>query len=113
MAIYSVAYSSSNTSRTRTFKNIVNIIREFIQTIFVVESHCVLEATDNYSALLVYLLSEPGVTVSLENPLKTKNFVPVMLTIIKTDEVDACLAFYGEKMKPVLYKLRSEPILVL
>ncbi len=55
------------------------------------EHHCVLEATGNYSALLVYLLSEAGITVSLENPLKIKNFARAMLTVTKTDEIDARL----------------------
>ena len=49
------------------------------------------KATGNYSALLVYLLSEAGITISLENPLKIKNFARVMLTVTKTDEIDARL----------------------
>ncbi len=113
-ATFVVAYSSAKTSRTRTFKNTVKGVHEFIQTISPATHHCVLEATGNYSALLVYLLSEAGITVSLENPLKIKNFARVMLTVIKTDEIDAHLiALYGEKMQPAPYKLRSEPILIL
>ena len=45
----------------------------------------------HYSALLVYLLSEAGITVSLENPLKIKNFARAMLSVTKTDEIDARL----------------------
>lgn len=113
-ATFVVAYSSAKTSRTRTFKNTVKGVHEFIQTISPATHHCVLEATGNYSALLVYLLSEAGITVSLENPLKIKNFARVMLTVIKTDEIDARLiALYGEKMQPAPYKLRSDAILVL
>ena len=64
--------------------------------------------------MLVYLLSEAGITVSLENPLKIKNFARVMLTVTKTDEIDARLiALYGERMQPLPYRLRSEPILIL
>ena len=89
-------------------------VHEFIQTISVAEHHWVLEATGNYSALLVYLLSEAGITVSLENPLKIKNFARAMLSVTKTDEIDARLiALYGERMQPDPYKLRSDSILVL
>ena len=113
-ATFVVAYSSAKTERTKTFKNTVRGVHEFIQTVSSSEHHCVLEATGNYSALLVYLLSEAGITVSLENPLKIKNFARAMLSVVKTDELDARLiALYGEKMQPSPYKLRSEPILIL
>ena len=113
-ATFVVAYSSAKTSKTRTFKNTVKGVHEFIQTISANEHHCVLEATGNYSSLLVYLLSEAEITVSLENPLKIRNFSRVMLSVVKTDEIDAHLiALYGEKMQPAPYKLRSETILVL
>lgn len=109
-----VAYSSDKNSKTKTFKNTTKGIREFIHTISKEEHHCVMEATGNYSALLVYLLSEAGITTSLENPLKVKNFARVMLSTIKTDEVDARLiALYGEKMNPAPYVLRSDAILTL
>ena len=109
-----VAYSSDKNSKTKTFKNSTKGIHEFIHTISKEEHHCVMEATGNYSALLVYLLSEAGITTSLENPLKVKNFARVMLSTIKTDEVDARLiALYGEKMNPAPYILRSDAILTL
>ena len=109
-----VAYSPKKTCRTRTFKNTTKGIHEFIQTISKDGHHCVLEATGNYSALLVYLLSEADITTSLENPLKVKNFARVMLSTVKTDEVDARLiALYGEKMNPAPYKLHSDAILTL
>ena len=103
-ATFVVAYSSAKTGRTRTFKNTVKGVHEFIRTVSASEHHCVLEATGNYSALLVYLLSEAGITVSLENPLKIKNFARIDARLI---------ALYGEKMQPVPYRLRSEPILIL
>ena len=113
-ATFVVAYSSAKTSKTATFKNTTKGIYEFIKTISVSEHHCVLEATGNYSALLVYMLSESGFIVSLENPLKIKSFSRVMLSVVKTDEIDARLiALYGEKMQPAPYKLRSKTILVL
>lgn len=109
-----VAYSPEKTSRTRTFKNTANGIHEFIRTISKDEHHCVMEATGNYSSLLVYLLSEAGIATSLENPLKVKNFARAMLSTVKTDEIDARLiALYGEKMQPAPYKLSSDAILTL
>ncbi len=113
-AAFVVAYSSAKDGRTKSFKNTIKGIHEFIQTISSDEHHCVMEATGNYSALLVYLLSEAGFTISLENPLKIKNFSRVMLSVTKTDETDARLiAMYGEKMQPAPYKLRTDSILVL
>ena len=54
-ATFVVAYSSAKTSKTKTFKN-----RKGIHGVRPnhFEHHCVLEAAGNYSALLVYLLSE-------------------------------------------------------
>lgn len=113
-ATFVVAYSSKKGSKTRTFKNTTDGIHEFIKTISKEEHHCVMEATGNYSSLLVYLLSQAGITTSLENPLKVKNFARAMLSVVKTDEVDARLiALYGEKMNPAPYKLPSETILQL
>ncbi|MGP1537993.1 IS110 family transposase, partial [Bacteroides heparinolyticus] len=88
-ATFIVAYSSAKTGKRKTFKNTVKGVHEFIQTISAAEHHCVMEAAGNYSALLVYLLSEAGITVSMENPLKIKNFARAMLTVTKTDEIDA------------------------
>lgn len=109
-----VVYSPKKSSKTRTFRNTTRGIHEFIRTVSKDEHHCVMEATGNYSALLVYLLSEAGITTSLENPLKVKNFARDMHSTVKTDETDARLiALYGEKMQPVPYKLRSDTILTL
>lgn len=73
-----------------------------------------MEATGNYSMLLVYLLSKAGITVSMENPLKIKNFARVMLSVVKTDKIDArMIAMYGEKMNPAPFKLRSDSLMVL
>lgn len=111
---FTVAYSSKKTDRTRTFMNTTRGIHEFIRTISPKAHHCVMEATGNYSSLLVYLLSEAGIIVSLENPLKIKNFSRAMLSVVKTDETDAHLiALYGERMQPAPYKMREESILIL
>ena len=113
-ATFVVAYSSAKSSETKTFKNTTKGIREFIRTISPEEIHCVLEATGNYSMLLVYLLSKAGFTVSMENSLKIKNFARVMLSVVKTDEIDARLIdLYGERMQPAPFKLRSDSLLLL
>ena len=73
-----------------------------------------MEATGNYSALLLYMLNVAGMTVSMENPLKIKNFARAMLSIVKTDKIDARLiALYGEKMNPLPFKIQGEAILRL
>lgn len=73
-ATFVVAYSSAKSSETKTFKNTTKGIREFIRTISPKENHCVLEATGNYSMLLVYLLSKAGVTVSIFYNIKFNTF---------------------------------------
>lgn len=109
-----VAYSPEKACKTKTFKNTVKGIHKFIQTLSKDENHCVLEATGNYSALLVYLLSEAGIVTSVENPLKVKNFAKAMLSVIKTDEIDARLiALYGERMQPKPYTMPSKELLTL
>ncbi len=73
-----------------------------------------MEATGNYSALLLYMLDVAGITVSMENPLKIKNFARAMLSTVKTDKIDARLiALYGEKMNPQPFKVQGEAILRL
>ena len=113
-ATFVVAYSSAKGSETKTFENTTNGVHKFIQTITPEDTHCVMEATGNYSMLLVYLLSKAGITVSMENPLKIKNFTRVMLSVVKTDAVDArMIAMYGEKMNPAPFNIRSESIMML
>jgi transposase len=73
-----------------------------------------MEATGNYSMLLLYLLQQADITVSMENPQKIKHFARAMLSTTKTDEIDAKLiAMYGEKMEPAPYKIPSESIILL
>lgn len=109
-----VAYSSGKPCRTVTFRNTAEGVRKFISTLDAGVHHCVLEATGNYGMLLVYLLSEAGITVSLENPKKIKNFARAMLSTVKTDEIDARLiSLYGERMHPAPYRLPSGAVLML
>ena len=99
--------------KTREFKNTVSGIHQFIQTI-AADDHCVMEATGNYSYLLLYLLNQAHITVSMENALKVKNFARTMLAVTKTDKADACLlSLYGERMQPAPFKVPAESILLL
>ena len=99
--------------KTTEFKNTASGIHSLINTLNA-DDHCVMEATGNYSYLLLYLLSEAQITVSMENPLKVKNFSRVLLSVIKTDKKDAeLLSLYGERMKPAPYKVPSESLLLL
>lgn len=114
-ATFVVAYSSDKGGKLCTFDNTTAGIRQFIETLPKDSSiHCVMEATGNYSALLLYLLNVSGVTVSMENPLKIKNFARAMLSTVKTDKIDARLiALYGEKMNPQPFKVQGKAILRL
>ena len=51
-ATFVVAYSSAKTGKTKTFKNTVKGVHEFIQTISASEHHCVLEATGSLQVTL-------------------------------------------------------------
>ena len=74
-------------------------------------NHCVLEATVNYGSLLVRMLMEAGINVSLLHPKQIKYFACMMLSVNKTDQIDAQLiALYGEKMKPKPCMMPTEVI---
>lgn len=68
------AYPSTNSCRTKTFPNTAAGVRKFIAMLSVSEHHCVMEATGNYSFLLLYLLYQSGLAVSLVNPKQIKHF---------------------------------------
>lgn len=60
------------------------------------------------------MLSDHKIAVSLLNPKQIKHFARMMLTVTKTDHVDAKLiALYGEKMQPPLFNMPTETIIVL
>ena len=91
------AYPSKSGYSTKTFPNTTSGVRQFISSL-PEDCHCVMEATGNYSMLLLYLLQQANITVSMENPQKIKHFARAMLSTTKTDEIDAKLiAMYGEK----------------
>lgn len=107
------AYPAQSGYTTKTFKNTTNGVHEFI-TSLPADSHCVMEATGNYSMLLLYLLQTAGKPVSMENSQKIKHFSRAMLSVTKTDEIDAkMIALFGEKMNPKPYKIPAESILFL
>ena len=107
------AYPAKSGYTTKSFPNTTSGVRRFIQSL-PEECHCVMEATGNYSMLLLYLLQEKGIPVSMENPQKIKHFARAMLSTTKTDEIDAKLiAMYGEKMNPTPYKIPSDSIILL
>ena len=97
-----VAYPLTKEEKSVLFNNTTTGIKQFIGALPKDSSiHCVMEATGNYSAMLLYLLNVAGIAVSMENPLKIKNFARAMLSTVKTDKIDARLiALYGEKMNP-------------
>ena len=113
-ATFMVAYPQLNGSyKTREFKNTAKGVHEFIHTLET-DDHCVMEATGNYSYLLLYLLNHANYTTSMENALKVKNFARTMLSVTKTDKADAqLLSLYGERMRPAPFKLPSDSILLL
>ena len=76
------AYPSETDYRVRTYPNTTAGVRKFIATLSAVEHHCVMEATSNYSFLLLYLLH--GIAVSLVNPKKIKYFAKMMMEVTKT-----------------------------
>lgn len=107
------AYPTQTGYKTRTFKNTPAGVREFI-TSLPQDCHCVMEATGNYSMLLLYLLQKANILISMENPQKIKHFSRAMMSVTKTDELDAkVIALYGEKMNPTPYKIPTESILLL
>ena len=107
------AYPAKSGYATKTFKNTSSGVLQFIQSL-PAECHCVMEATGNYSMLLLYLLQQANIIVSMENPQKIKHFARAMLSTTKTDDIDAKLiAMYGEKMEPAPYKIPSESIMLL
>lgn len=105
---FTVAYPTENAYRLEIFKNDSKGIKKFITTLHGGNYHCVLEATGTYSTLLVCLLQEAQVAVSMVNPKQINHFAKMMLSVTKTDNLDAKLiALYGEKMKPDIYKIPS------
>ena len=112
-ASFVAAYPTKSGYTTKTFQNTTSGVRQFIHSL-PAQSHCVMEATGNYGMLLLYLLQQANIPVSMENPQKIKHFSRAMMSVTKTDEIDAKLiAMYGEKMTPEPYKIPSESILLL
>ena len=100
--LFVVAYSFDKGEQIHTFDNTTTGIKKFIGTLPQDGSiHCDMKATGNNSALLLYMFNVAGITVSMEKPLKIKNFGRAVLTTVKTDKIDARLiALYEERMNP-------------
>jgi transposase len=108
------AYPQLNGYQTQTYNNDLKGVKKFINSFTNTDHHCVLEATGNYGTLLLYLLCKQDVAVSLVNPKQIKHFARMMMTVTKTDHVDAKLiALYGEKMTPAIYKMPATTIILL
>lgn len=100
--------------RTKTYPNDPKGVKLFMRSFSHEGHHCVLEATGNYGMLLLYMLCKTGVAVSQVNPKQIKHFARMMMTVTKTDDVDAKLiSLYGEKMSPPVYRFPAESLLIL
>ena len=101
------AYPKKSGYSTKTFLNTTSGVRQFISSL-PKDCHCVMEATGNYSMLLLYLLQQANIIVSMENPQKIKHFARAMLSTTKTDEIDAKLiATYGSESIILLKQKRT------
>ena len=108
-ATFMVAYPQQNGGyKTREFKNTAKGVHEFIHTLET-DDHCVMEATGNYSYLLLYLLNHANITTSMENALKVKNFARTMLSVTKTDKADAqLLSLYGKQKRAAIRQFQKQ-----
>lgn len=64
---FTVAYRTESSYRLEVFQNDSKGIKKLITTIHKGDYHCVLEATGNYSMLLVYMIQEANIAVSMVN----------------------------------------------
>lgn len=90
-ATFVTAFPSGNSYRTETFTNEAKGIGKFIGKLSADTHLCVMEATGNYGFLLLYFLDRAGIAASLVNPKRIKNYSRVMMSVTKTDEMDARL----------------------
>src|SRR6185503_6965764 len=90
-ASFVVAYPSKIGFDILEFTNNSKGVKKFIDTLDPEEAHCILEATGNYSSLLVYMLCSVSIPVSVVNPKQIKHFAKMMLSVTKTDKLDAKL----------------------
>lgn len=99
---------------TKTYENSVKGIRELVKKLNPEEDHCVMEATGNYSILLLYMLGKCNIPASMVNPRQTHHFFLMKLEVTKTDKKDSILlSEYGSAMHPPIFKLPSETLMKL
>ena len=89
------------TNTAEGFKNLVEV--------YGASSHYVMESTGCYHVLLALYLSNKGIKVSVENPLKIKRFIQMSLMRVKTDKADAkMICKYGLSHCPKLWVAPDE-----
>ena len=72
-------------------------------------AHTVLEATGGYEKKIANYLMKRGLSVSIVNPRRVRDFAKAMGVLAKTDAVDAkVIAEFAKRMQPNLAKIRPE-----
>ena len=108
------AFPCGKDYKTEHYLNSAKGIKQLMKKLSKDSDQCVLEATGNYGMLFLYLLSENGYRVSMVNSKQIKHFSRMMLSVTKTDKIDAKLiSMYGEKMTPPLFKLPTKDLMLL
>jgi len=96
---FTVAYPTENSYRLATFNNDSKGVKKFIASIDDHDYHCVLEATGNYSSLLVYLIQEAQTPISMVNPKQINHFAKMMLCVTKSDKLPSKSPHYYKLQK--------------
>ena len=86
-----VEYPSGNGFSFSEFNDNSKGIKKFIETRTQDDLHWFLEATGTYSSLIDYMLSSFAIRFSLVNSKQIKEFAKMILSVTKTDKLDAKL----------------------
>ena len=78
----------SETEGHQKFENTTSGFKKLVKA-YGKQTHYVMESTGCYHVLLALYLSNEGILVSIENPLKIKRFIQMQLLKVKTDKADA------------------------
>jgi transposase len=96
---FSVAYRKGESVETQKWDYTQEQMEAFAETL---DKGCtvVMEATGVYHTRLAYYLYDKGISVSVVNPLASKNFARTLMRRTKTDKADSKLLMeYGETME--------------
>ena len=96
---FSVAYRKGESVETQKWDYSQEQMEAFVETL---DKGCtvVMEATGVYHTRLAYYLYDKGISVSVVNPLASKNFARTLMRRTKTDKADSKLLMeYGETME--------------